>query len=93
MKKTILRIPGKEQYSYVEVEFDIELSPEECAAELARYTKAMTGGAGLDMRDFNRVLDRYLWGDGKMTPDEYEGMNLDQQGIIQTIKRSRARNK
>lgn len=86
-----LRVATPEQYSYIEFQF--EGSAEEAIAEYHRLTKLTTGGTGLDTRDFNKVLDQYLWGSGTMTADEYAVMNIEQQTIIQTIKRSKARNK
>jgi hypothetical protein len=91
--KTTIRIPTSEQYAYVEVEFDRPMTPEEIAIEYRNHTTAITGGVGLDTKVFNRILDRYLWGDGAMEADEYAGMNVEQISVVQTIKRSKARNK
>lgn len=90
--KVTYRIPTAEQYAYVEVEGD-EKSAESIAENYRNLTKAITGGTGMDTKDFNKVLDKYIWGDGTMLADEYAAMNLEQQSIIQCIKRSRARNK
>lgn len=87
----ILRIPTADPYAYIEVQF--EGTPDEAFVEYQRLTTIVKGGTGLEPREFNRVLDQYLWGDGHMQAHEYEEMNLDQQTIIQVIKRSRARNK
>ena len=38
-------------------------------------------------KDFDRVLDRLLL-TGKMLSEDYEAMTLEQQNIIQIIKRS-----
>lgn len=89
--KATLRIPTLDQYAFVEVEFDG--TEEEIVAQYQKLKMLVTGGVGMDTKDFNRVLDKYLWGDGTLEADEYASMNLDQQSIIQTIKRSRARNK
>lgn len=45
----------------------------------------------LNLKEWNKVLDRYIWKDGSLTSDEYERMNTYQQEIIQMIKRSRKR--
>lgn len=89
--KTTLRIPTTEQYAYCEFEF--EGTAEEAIAEYHRLTALVSGGTGMDTKDFNKVLDKYLWDDGTMKEEEYHAMNLSQQEIIQTIKRSKARNK
>jgi len=89
--KTTLRIPTLEQYAYCEFEF--EGTAEEAIVEYRRLTKLISGGVAMDTRDFNKVLDKYLWGDGTMKEEEYNTMDLSQQEIIQTIKRSKARNK
>lgn len=89
--KATLRIPTLDPYAYVEVEMDG--TEGEIIEQYSHLTQLVRGGTGLPDADFRRVLDRYLWGDGHMLAEEYETMNLDQQSIIQTIKRSRARNK
>jgi hypothetical protein len=86
-----IRIPLPEPFAYLNVPF--EGTADEAWTEFQRLMVLTKGGTGLEPKEFNRVLDRYLWGDGSMEADEYGFMNLDQQSIIQTIKRSRARNK
>lgn len=89
-----LRIPTTEQYAYIEIQILDDMPSAQTVKDLYdEYTKVMTGGVGLDSREFNRILDEYLWGSGTMMADEYGSMNLDQQSIIQCIKRSRARKK
>src|SRR3990167_6718576 len=52
------------------------------------------GGVGLDEKEFNRVLDEYLTTKTVVNGTEhYAAMNLQQQGVFQTIKRSFARTK
>lgn len=87
--KAKLRVPTLDQYAYIEAE--VEGTIEEVFAEYQHLTETVKGGTGLPDKDFNRVLDRYLWDDGAMLADEYGTMNLDQQSIIQVIKRSRKR--
>lgn len=87
--KATLRIPTYEQYAYIEVE--AEGTAEEILHQYQEVTLLVKGGTGLPDKDFSAVLDRYLWGDGHMEADEYATMNLDQQSIIQVIKRSRKR--
>ena len=81
-----IRIPI-EQYSFIELDF--EGSAEDTLNEYRRLTKMATGGVGMDTKDFNKILDEYLTtksisGD----PGLMESMNIEQQGIIQAIKRS-----
>ena len=47
-------------------------------------------GNGLSPATFNKVLDAYL-ANGTLTADEYGEMNLEQQKVIQEIKKSRKR--
>src|ERR1700733_12554855 len=89
--KAILRLPTLEQYAYIECEF--EGTEEEIVDEYKKLKMLVTGSVGLDTKDFNRVLDKYIWGDETMLADEYAVMNLEQQNIVQPIKRTRARNK
>jgi hypothetical protein len=56
-------------------------------------TNMVTRDSSLSDKDFNRVLDNYLWGTGSMTADEYANLSPGQEQIIQCIKRSRERNK
>ena len=46
---------------------------------------------GLVETEFQRVLDEYVWEKGTMDSEEYANMNLEQQSIIQTIKKSKNR--
>lgn len=90
MAKATLRVPTLDQYAFVEVH-DVEGTYEEIVAEYQRLTELVKGGVGIPDKEFNRVLDKYIWGDGTMAADEYGAMSLDQQTIIQIIKRSRKR--
>ena len=84
-----LRIPTTEQYAYIE--FQVEGTPEEAIDEYRRLTKAVTGGTGLDTREFNGVLDEYLWRNN-LPVEDFEKLNIEQMEIMQAIKRSKARN-
>lgn len=53
-----------------------------------------TGGKGIDKKDFDKIVDEYLTTKTiKNGGDVYGEMSLEQQNIIQTIKRSFARTK
>ena len=89
--KGTLRIPTTESYAYIEVEVEKE-SAVDIISEYRRITKLVQGEFGLEDKEFNRVLDNYIWGTKTMEAHEYEGMSPSQQETIQTIKRSRKRN-
>lgn len=88
--KTTLRIQTLDQYSFIEIDLEGELTPEQVMEKYQAYKKSVTGGVGLDTKEFNRVLDRYLT-EKTMDATDYEDMNTDQIAIIQSIKRSFAR--
>jgi hypothetical protein len=86
-----LRIPTTEQYAYINVQF--EGTAEEAFDEYQRLTKLVKGGAGLERKEFIRILDEYLTtkqltGD----PGMLEQMSEDQRLVINEIKKSFARN-
>ena len=87
-----LRIPAAEQYAYISSFFNG--TAEGAVAEYRRLTAIMTGGAGLDTREFNAILDQTLSqkpfvGDEVMV--QMEKMNIDQQSTLQSVRRSQAR--
>jgi len=49
--------------------------------------------AGLESKEWNAVLDRYLHGDEKMEADKHAAMSERQQKLINEIKKSNNRNK
>jgi hypothetical protein len=88
--KAIIRVPT-DMYAYIEVEFKgTEL---EIVDEYQKLRSMATGGVGVEEKDFNKILDNYLWGAKTMTADEYVALNLKQQEMIQMIKKSRNRQK
>ncbi len=87
---TKLRIPTLDQYAYIEVEF--EGTTDEAIEEYNRLTQKIKGGVGLVRPSFNKILDKYLI-EETMSADDYGAMSLDQQTIIQEIKKSKARTK
>jgi len=89
--KVQIRIPT-EQYGYIEMEGQMDSFEEALTAHDAALLM-YKGGKGMLPLDFNKVLDRYLWGDGSMLSEEYEAMNKVQQEVIQCIKRSKNRQK
>jgi hypothetical protein len=87
--KATLRVPT-ETYAYIEIETEVE-SPEEAVAEYRRLAKLYKSGTGLPDKDYNRILDAYIWENKGMQVTEWEAMNEDQQFLVQAIKRSRKR--
>lgn len=86
----ILRIPTADPYAYMEVQH--EGTADEAFAEYKRLTALVKGGAGLERKDFIRVLDEYLStktlsGD----PGVLAEMSDDQQLVIQEVKKAYAR--
>lgn len=89
--KYTLRIPTTEQYAYIEFNGDVDAA-EEAVVAYREITKMVTGGVGMDTRDFNKVLDELMVKNSiSGDPGMMEQMNIEQQSIIQAIKRSRAR--
>jgi uncharacterized protein YfbU (UPF0304 family) len=79
-----------EQYAYIN--FLFEGSTEEALAEYRRLTKLATGGVGMDTKEHNKIVDELMEKNSiSGDPGMIETMNIEQQGIIQAIKKSRAR--
>lgn len=89
--KTTLRVPTAEPYAYVEFELDAPTIGD--AMQLYKEATAfVTGGVGMDTREFNAVLDELMTKNSiSGDPGMVERMNIEQQSIIQAVKRSRAR--
>lgn len=95
--KITLRIPTKDPYAFLEVEFEgeeAELDADQVVEVYEEYTRALNPkvGVGLEAKDFNHALDEYLE-TGALLGEKYLAMNQEQQNILQCIKRSRARTK
>lgn len=60
--KYTLRIPTKEQYAYIEAEYegDALADPEELVAAYNALTRAVLGGTGLGMKAFAALLVEYI---------------------------------
>jgi hypothetical protein len=86
---TKLRIPTQDQFAFLEIEF--EGAADEAYAEYRRVSAIVAGGEGLEPKEWNRVIDNYLWGTKDMKPEEYEQMNPNQQSFVQQVKLSRKR--
>ena len=84
-----IRIPI-EQYSFIELDF--EGSAEDTLNEYRRLTQMATGGVGMDTKDFNKVIDQLIEKQSiEGDPGMVESMNIEQQTLLQAIKRSQAR--
>lgn len=82
--KSIIRIPTT-QYGYIETEF--EGTVEETIAEHNRILLLYNGGFGLEPKEFNKALDRYL-NEGTGETEVYLKMSKEQQMVFQEIKKS-----
>lgn len=85
--KAELRI-ATETYCYIQP--TVEGTPEDIVEMYKHFMNLVKGGTGLEKKDFDRVLDRYLT-EQTMEVAEYEAMSMAQQEIVQIIKRSRNR--
>ena len=87
MSKHTLRIPCREQYAYIEVEF--EGTSDEAVAEYERLTR-MVAEEGLPTKEWNRFLDDYL--STRKPPHDglemWEKMSTSQKYIINEIKKT-----
>ena len=82
-----LRIPCKEQYAYIEVDF--EGTSDEAIVEYTRLTK-MIIEPGIDSREFNLFLDTYLT-TGEPPEDGvniWERMSTSQKITINEVKKA-----
>jgi hypothetical protein len=83
--KATLHFPT-EQYGYAEVEVEVNRIED----ALSAYRAVVKPQTGLEKKEFDAFIDRYLLGD-KNHVEDYEKMNEEQKMIVQTIKRSLAR--
>jgi hypothetical protein len=86
MSKYTLHVPTV-SFGFIETEVD---TAEEAIAEHNNLLKLYSGGEGLSDKDFNHFLDKYLT-NGTGETEVYMAMNLEQQKVIQTLKRAMKR--
>ena len=90
MAKFTLRIPTREQFAFIECTYDsTEIS--DPVSKYEELTSYVNRDRSLMDKEFNKVLDDYIYGTGPMTAEQYEAMTEGQRSIIQAIKRSKAR--
>lgn len=82
--KTVIRIPTT-QYGYLE--FDFDGTPQDAIAEHNRILLMYNGGFGLEPKEFNEALDKYLT-DGTGVLEQYLKMSKEQQAVFQEIKKA-----
>lgn len=82
--KTTLRIPT-DAYAYIEVE--VEGEPDEIVSAYYEFTKLVKPTEGLDKKEFNKALDRYLTENTGDT-DTYLAMSRSQQDVFQEVKKA-----
>lgn len=85
--KILLRIPTV-QYGYMDVEF--EGTPEEAIEEHNRIIRLYNGGFGLDKKEWNKLLDTYLKGEG-MDSNLMEKLDERQSWWIHEFDKASAR--
>ena len=83
--KATLRIPTSDQYAYIEP--TVEGTPDEIVSAYYEFIKLIKPQEGLDTKDFNKALDRYLT-DGTGETEIYVNMSVYQKDIFQEIKKS-----
>lgn len=88
--KAKLRIPTAEQYAYLEVE--VEGTHSEILEHYEKFNQLVKVGMGLDQKEWNECLDRYLSGKG-MDVEHHEKMNKAQVWLIHEIDKSEGRRK
>lgn len=87
--KSILRVPTKEPYAYIEVE--IEAPTVDDAIEQHReITRKVQGGFGLDQKEWNKALDRYM-NEETMDADTHAQMDERQQWMIHELDKAGSR--
>jgi hypothetical protein len=90
MKLTV-RVPTQE-YGYAEVEMEVpdDMTAQEVATLYQETADAFKPQAGLEKKEWNRILDQYL-NKGGMTSDEGSVMSKEQQWLIHELDKAFAR--
>lgn len=91
--KYTLRIPTKEPYAFIEMESNDGSDYSEILDAYREITAMIAIDPSLSEKEFNRVLDNYLWGDQTINVTDYEQTTEAQKAILQVIKRAKARNR
>jgi hypothetical protein len=82
--KAILRVPTSETYAYIEIE--CEGTPVEILEHYNYFTR-LVKNVGLPTKEWNTALDIYL-STNHLEESQYNDMSLEQQHIIQEIKKA-----
>jgi len=83
---------GITHWSYIDIEYE-EDKVGKILEDYQAIRDALKPRAGLESKEWNAVLDRYLHGDEKMEADKHAAMSERQQKLINEIKKSNNRNK
>lgn len=86
-KKITYHIPT-EQYGFVEYMQEMENGDLIPMYETIKKEVLVSPHEGLSDKEFNTILDAYITHGNDMSATQYEGMNNEQQKIIQTLKRA-----
>lgn len=84
--KAQYQIVGNKQFEYIMLESEVE-SPAEAVEAYSALVRTFNGGFGLEQKEFNKALDRYLT-DGTGETEIYLAMSKEQQNVIQEIKKA-----
>ncbi len=86
--KASVRVPTGVDFAYLEIQ--VEGTPSAIIEAYDTFTRLVKVGAGLENKEWNEALDRYMDGKG-MAPDIHEKMNKAQQWLIHEIDKSKGR--
>ncbi len=85
MRTYTLHVPTGD-FAFIEQDYEAA-TPQEAVAQFRAIQRAYTGGFGLEAKEWNQCLDRYLNGKG-MDSNTYASLSADQQRMIQELKKA-----
>ena len=86
--KASLRIPTEEQYAYLEIHHEGTI--QELLEAYNEATRAVKVGIGLEVKEWNGVLDKYRSGKG-IEADMWERCNKAQAWLLHELDKSDSR--
>lgn len=89
--KARLRIATKDQFCFIEA--DCEGDPNEIVAEYGALYKAYWSRGGIEPKQFQGILDGYIWHNRPFSEQEYNAMSEEQKWLVNEIKKSKNRAK
>jgi hypothetical protein len=87
--KITLRVPTRDQYAFVEAEFDLTEGEgaSDIAAKYYELIEQFKDREGLSEKDFSAFIDRQIMGESNHVED-YEKASQEQKKFIQILKRA-----